>query len=310
LAAAVFCLVRFSTVSGQPRFGVTFGSLYASQLGLDPKAAYLAIIDDLGVKKIRLPVFWSQLERQKDEFDWSPLDFFINEAEVHDVALTLVVGRKVPRWPECYVPDWAKSLPDDEAEAVVLQMVQAVVERYKDSPAVAAWQVENEPFFFFGLCPSPSLDLLKKEIALVKSLDARPIILTVSGEMDSWLFSARLSDVLGISMYRVSYNPVAGLLPYPLTPLVYRFRALLTGFFSDKIIISELQAEPWFVKPISQLTAEERAVAFTPEDLFNNVDFARRAGFSEVYLWGVEWWLAEKEAGRPELWEAAKFLFK
>lgn len=309
LVGAIFYSVKFFTTPSQPEFGVTFSSVYASGLGLDPKVAYTAILEELGVKKIRLPIYWSQIEPDKGQFDWSLVDFFVQEAEKYQTKLTLVIGRKVPRWPECYVPDWAEGLQGSEAETVILDMEKVVVERYKNSPAVERWQVENEPFFPFGVCPKPSTELLNKEIALVKSLDAKPILLTVSGEMDPWIPLARISDVLGISMYRVSYNPATGLLPYPLTPLVYRTRAMIVGLFSEKIIVSELQAEPWFTKPITELSDIERAAAFTVKDLLNNVTFASQSGFSETYLWGVEWWYAEKKLGREELWQAGKSIF-
>lgn len=309
LSGAVFCSINFFTTPGQTEFGATFSSVYSRGLGLDPSETYLALLDDLRVKKIRLPVYWSEIEPTRGQFYWDELDFFVAAAEQRQVKLTLVIGRKVPRWPECYLPDWAEGLVGSEADEAVLDMEQAVLERYKSSPAVERWQVENEPFLPFGVCPAPSAELLNKEIVLVRALDTRPIVLTVSGEMDPWISTAKMSDVLGISMYRVSYNSTTGLVPYPLTPVVYRFRSMIAGLFSEKIIVSELQAEPWFIKLISEMSAAERAAAFTPEDLKNNAAFAAQAGFSEAYFWGVEWWYAEKLAGRPDLWDAAKELF-
>ena len=81
-----------------------------------------------------------------------------------------------------------------------------VVERYKDSKAIAYWQVENEPLFKFGLCPSwyyQNDDFLKKEVALVKSLDpSRKIIISDSGEQSTWFSAAKVGDIVGITMYR------------------------------------------------------------------------------------------------------------
>lgn len=307
LVGAIFLLSKWLMTPSEPAFGTTFSAIYARELGLDYKQAYLAILDDLGVKKMRLPVYWSEIESRAGEFDWTSLDFLVREAEKRDVELTLVVGRKVPRWPECYVPDWAEGLTGLAAEAALLNMERAVVERYRNSPVLARWQVENELFLPFGVCPAPSPELLDKEITLVRSLDNRPIILTVSGELDPWWPAARASDILGISTYRVSWTPIIGLFPYPLQPLVYRLRALpIQLLLGKQIIVMELQAEPWFVKPIKEMDGEERALAFTSRDLLNNVEFAARAGFSEIYLWGAEWWYAEKTARRPELWEIAK----
>ena len=313
LAGAIFSLVRFSTTPSQLELGVTFSTVYSYGLGLDPKETYLALLDDLQVKKVRLPIYWSEIETKDNEFDWELTDFLVSEAAKRNAELVLVIGRKVPRWPECYVPDWAEGLTGAEANQAVLDMEKMVIEHYKDNSAVVGWQVENEPFFPFGVCPSPDLELLSQEHALVRSLDSKPIISTVSGEMDPWFPIPHYTDydVTGVSLYRVSFNSWLGLFPYPLNPFIYRLHSLAaTTFWHKKIIVSELQAEPWFDKLISELTDSERATAFTSKDLQNNVNFAAQAGFSEAYLWGAEWWYLEKEAGRPELWEAAKELFK
>jgi len=294
----------------QPEFGVTFSSLYSEKLGLNPQETYLALLHDLQIKKIRLPIYWSEIEPLPGEFDWQMTDFFVAEAEKSGVNLTLAIGRKVPRWPECFIPDWAEALEYNQGQDAVLNMEQKVVERYKNSPAVERWQVENEPFFPFGICPAPDKDFFLEEVALVHELDNRPIVVTVSGEMDPWILNALSGDVLGVSMYRLSWNGALGLFPFPFVPSIYRARSWLTGFFVDQVIVSELQAEPWFVKPIEELTSTERATAFTAEDLKNNLEFARQSGFSEVYLWGAEWWYAEKLEGRDELWETAKKFIK
>ena len=41
----------------------------------------------------------------------------------------------------------------------------------------------------------------------------------------------------------------------------------------------------------------------------DNVEFARRVGFPEVYLWGVEWWYWIREKGDASFWNEARGLF-
>jgi len=310
LAGGFFCFISWLTQSSQPTFGVTFSTVYAQNLGLDAKETYLALLNDLKIRHFRLPVYWSEIEPKRGAFNWETMDFIVSEAEKNQAKLILAIGRKVPRWPECFIPDWAEGLTNSDAEEALLKMETAVVERYKNSSAVESWQVENEPFFPFGVCPAPSSSLFEKELVLVRSLDQRPIMLTVSGELDPWLDAARQADVLGISMYRVSWNPVFGLFPYPVPALAYRFRSLVVAPFIDKLVVSELQAEPWFTKSIDDLTGQERAAAFTASDLKNNVNYVGLTGAKEVYLWGAEWWYVEKKMGRSELWKAAEELFK
>ena len=48
-------------------------------------------------------------------------------------------------------------------------------------------------------------------------------------------------------------------------------------------------------------------------DLFveENVDYARRVGFHDIYLWGGEWWYWMKmKKDYPAVWETGKELFR
>ncbi|MDZ4384998.1 MAG: hypothetical protein U0944_01115, partial [Candidatus Moranbacteria bacterium] len=44
------------------KLGITFSSKYASSIGLDWKANYIAMLDDLQIRKIRIPVYWDLVE--------------------------------------------------------------------------------------------------------------------------------------------------------------------------------------------------------------------------------------------------------
>ena len=41
----------------------------------------------------------------------------------------------------------------------------------------------------------------------------------------------------------------------------------------------------------------------------DNIDYVQRAGFDEVYLWGVEYWYYLKELGHLEIWGEAEGIF-
>ena len=63
-----------------PAYGVTFSTLYAQELGLDWKAAYLATLDDLGIRHFRIPVYWRAEEKTQGVYDWSDVDWMLEEA--------------------------------------------------------------------------------------------------------------------------------------------------------------------------------------------------------------------------------------
>jgi len=86
--------------------GITFSSRYSQDIGLNWKENYVALLDDLRVKKIRIPIYWDLVEKEKDVYDFSDIDWQLDEAEKRNAEIILVVGQKVPRWPECFIPKW------------------------------------------------------------------------------------------------------------------------------------------------------------------------------------------------------------
>lgn len=286
--------------------GATFSKPYAESLGVDWKAAFLASLDDLGIRRFRIPAYWDQIEPKRDAFDFSDLDWMVRESGKRDAKVILAIGRKVPRWPECHAPGWAKSLEESEQRARILAMIERLVRRYAGNETIVAWQVENEPFFPFGECPPPDRDFLKEEVALVKSLDGRPVMITESGELSTWMEATGIADVIGISAYRTVWNKYLGYFYWPIGPRYYARRYDAVAPLVSGVIVSELQAEPWVTEPITSLDQDAQRALMNPERLRDNIDFTRRIGFSEVYLWGVEWWYWQRERGRPEMWEAGR----
>ncbi|MEK9152212.1 MAG: beta-galactosidase [Patescibacteria group bacterium] len=288
-------------------FGATFSKKYAEFLGLDWKTVYAALLEDLQVKKIRIPAYWDDIEPEPGVYSFSTVDWQIDQAERHGATVVLAIGRKLPRWPECYSPQWAKGLDESLLKTRILSMIEAVVKHYKKRAIITAWQVENEPFFAFGECPPPDRDFLKHEVAVVRALDFRPVIITESGELSTWLDAAGIADIVGISTYRTVWNRFVGYFYWPITPSAYQRRADQVNSLVDKIIITELQAEPWFGSSTASTSPlADQLKLMNPDRLAQNISFARRIGFSEVYLWGVEWWYWLKQNGHPEMWDAGR----
>lgn len=312
--ALLFLYVRISialrqTPTQQVRYGITFSTNYAGYLGLDPMKAYQDLVENLGVRAVRFPVYWPDIEPSANIFEWKQLDEFIKYSEQHHVKLTLAIGRKVPRWPECFVPNWAEKRSEDDQQKAVLQMIREVILRYKNSPAIERWQLENEPLLPFGVCQTVREKDLREEVAYIKALDTHPILITASGEMQPWGLSAQLSDVFGISVYRTTWNSVFGYFTYPLSPLFYRFRLFPFHQKQKNIIVSELQAEPWFSEDVKKQPISYWSHIFSADQLVENVEFVKEMGLSEVYFWGAEWWEYLKQNGDDHLWNKAKEYF-
>ncbi|MFA5133652.1 MAG: glycoside hydrolase family 2 TIM barrel-domain containing protein [Patescibacteria group bacterium] len=294
--------------------GTTFAPQQARYFGLDPKKVLTDSLDDLKIKNYRLSAYWNVIEEQKGKYNWSELDWQLAEVAKRDGNVILAIGRRLPRWPECHDPKWVKGMETKKVEDKILSMLQAVVTRYKNHQEVKAWQVENEAFLsIFGECPLADINFFKQEVALVRQLDpSRPIVITESGELSTWTPAARLGDWVGVSVYRTTWNKVFGIFYYPLTPAYYKFHARAIEPFVKKVFVSELQAEPWERggNPLPEEPIEGQKIMMDEKKLVDSVNFSKKAGFSEIYLWGVEWWAWLKERGDSGMWEAVKNLNK
>lgn len=292
------------------QFGITFSQTYSQALGLNPQKVYLDILNELNFKKIRLVAYWNEIEKEKDNFNFDNLDFFISQAQKRNKEIILAIGFRVPRWPECHIPKWAEYLKEDEFQKRLFIYLEKVVNRYKNNSSISVWQVENEPFLeIFGKCPPSNKNLFEKEINFVRKLDpTRPILVTDSGELSMWWNTAGKSEIFGTTLYRIVWNKYSGFFKHYLPPSIYALRAWMVKKFTNtkKVIIAELQAEPWI--PNSSYDAYKQTKIFTLENLKENIAFARKTGISEIYLWGVEWWYWQKEMGNPVYWqEMVKF---
>lgn len=296
-------------------YGVAFSPKFAQNLGLDWQKVYLAILDEVKVRYLRLPTYWDEIEKDMRQFDFSDIDFMLDEAKKRHAKVILVLGARQPRWPECHIPSWAKDLSVKDRQSKTLEFIGIVVERYKNNPAIWAWQVENEPLLssFGEGCDLPDKNFLKAEVELVRKLNGKPIIMTDSGELGSWITPMRLSDIFGTTLYRRVYDQTFGYVTYPLPPYFYNLKStVVRALFAknnQKTIISELQSEPWLING-RFVPAEEQVRLLTIENLKDYIDFSQKTGFDEIYLWGVEWWYWMEKQGYPQYLEITKTIFK
>lgn len=295
-------------------YGVTFSKKQALNLNLDWQKTYLAILDELKVKKLRLAAYWDEIEAGQDNFSYNDLDWQVAEAGARGAEIILAIGGRLPRWPECHWPAWAAGLDEETREKEILDYIQKTIERYKDKSQIAAWQIENEPFLaHFGDCPKLNKKFLDKEIALARSLDNRPLVITDSGELSIWIPAARRADIFGTTMYRDTYSQhLKRYIHYPIGPGFFRFKKNVAALFAkpQKWVVIELAAEPWTRGALQDTPKEERDRTMNLEKFKEILEFARQTGFREFYLWGAEWWYWERETqGNPALWDEAKLIF-
>ncbi len=296
-------------------YGVSFSKYHSDELLLPWQEVYIALLDDLGVRKFRLSAHWPMIEPERGVHSFTELDYQILEAEKRGAQVVLAVGRRLPGWPECHVPDWAQSLSWEEQKNIIRTNIELVVNRYKNSPAVAYWQVENEPFlsvFAYEHCGDLDRDFLKEEIALVKRLDpTRPVLVTDSGNLGLWKDAWQEGDVFGTSVYMYLWNPTVGQVRSVYLPSFYRAKTNLMELLYGKqeSFLIELSLEPWLLQPIVDTPIDVQLDRMSIDKFNEIIEFAETTGFENQYLWGAEWWYWMKKRGHSEYWDRAHALF-
>jgi hypothetical protein len=316
IALAWFTWYAYKPVPVKITYGMSFNTMYARELGLDWQTTYDAIIDELGVRHLRLAAHWPMVEPIDDVYNFTELDYQLARAEEVGAEVIFAVGRRLPRWPECHVPEWAAEQSWEMQQEEVLEYMRLVVERYKDNPAITYWQLENEPYlevFAKDHCGEFDEAFLERELAYLHELDdSRPILVTDSGNLGTWAGPYRHGDAFGTSVYVYFWNPELGQFRTILPPWFYRFKeAFVTLLYGEKeTMLIELSAEPWLLEPVTAVDIETQFTRMNVEKFEEIIRYAEKTRYEKQYLWGAEWWYWLLLQGRGDMWERGKMLFE
>jgi len=311
------------------QFGASFSCQQVRYLDGDCATAFAALLDDLGVRHVRLSLYWNQVEPAPGGFDFSETDALIRQAALRGADVLLTVGIKAQRYPEVYLPDWLQAGAVYPEGAVLdrqpgvrqaaLAYVAAAVQHYAGEPSVSGWQVENEPFIknfdkIHGWTVSE--EMTAAEAASVRAQDPlhRPIVVTHSSWTlydRRWKDALALGDVLGQNVFtkKAWIRDWWYFFPYEMGPFVPNLpgQAAAARRAGKRLWITELQAEPEERQSLLQLDPAV-AQSISPRLLLDNAALARRSGAERAYLWGAEWWYARHLKGDDGLWNAARLL--
>jgi hypothetical protein len=308
--------IYIASRANQPlRYGVTFIAPYARHFDLDPKDTLQAMIDELGIKQFRLVSYWNIHEREQGVYDFEDLDWQFAMAEEADAKVSLAIGLRQPRWPECHMPEWAEQMPMSEWQEHLKDYMGVVIDRYKDSPVLESYQLENEFFLdVFGICPDHSRERLIDEFEYVRQKDpTKPIIVSRSNNALGIPINEPRPDISAVSVYKRVWDTTLTkrYFEYPFPAWFYAHLAAMGELFIDRdMIIHELQAEAWLPQGFSMNNVEdieEQNKSMNAERLKSRIEYGRATGIKEIYLWGAEWWYWRKvHADDPSMWDVAK----
>lgn len=288
--------------ANQPmNYGVTFIPSYAEYFGLNAQETMQAIIDDLHVKSFRLVSYWEDIEATPGVYDFTKLDWQFAKANAAGAKISLAIGLRQPRWPECHSPAWVKQETKDVWYPQLKQVMQKVIERYRNNPALESYQLENEFFLtVFGECTDFDRDRLVDEAKFVKSLDANhTLIISRSNNALGLPVGQPTPDKFGVSVYKRVWDKTITkrYFEYPFPAWFYGFLAGAGEIVTGKdMIIHELQAESWLPDGYDMRTAPlaEMNKSLNAKRLKQRFDYGKASGIKEIDLWGVEWWYFRK----------------
>lgn len=295
-----------------PIYGVSFSKKRSEELGLDWRANYTALLDDLKIKHYRLMSYWDEHEHERGKIDFTDLDWQMDQAAKRGATVSLTLGIRQPRWPECHQSKWADSIGGHEWKQALYAYMEQVVNRFKNHPALESWQLENEGMnTWFGLCDPPDRERLIEEFDLVKKWDPSHRVIMSLSDQHGLPLGKPVPDVYGFSVYRIIWNDKFWpntYLVYP-TPIWYhRAREQAIKLIQNRpVVIHELQMEPWGPKDTQYLSIEEQDRSMSVEQIGKVFKFARQTGIRNIDLWGGEWWYWRKvNHNDPTIWEAVR----
>ncbi len=291
------------------QIGTSFSKDAANELGVDWRSAYTALLDDMQIRQFRLMSYWYSHEYQRGNYEFNDLDWQMDEAAKRGAKVSLSVGLRQPRWPECHQPEWAKELNDEAWRTALYAYIEKVVERYRNHPALESWHLENE--FYnrnFGECEDFSTDRLYTELDLVRKTDPdHPVIITLADQLGFPFFGPR-PDIYATSLYRGNFVKFIGYFPYPIPTHFYSAKSFFVDLLHGKdMYIHELQLEPWGPRATKYLSIEEQDYYMNTSRMQGNIDFGLDTGMKKMNLWGAEWWYWRKvHFDDPGPWDLVK----
>jgi hypothetical protein len=322
--------------------GISFRPLQAQALDLDPTAA-LAELLQYPFTAIRLAAYWDRIEPAPGKFDPSWLDWQVEAAEHAGKQIIICVGPvKAFGYPEFFVPAHHLPTPLPEGRLITpgshrplleagIEFLTRIIGRYAGHEQVIAWQVEHEAVDPLGMEHSWRLSagFAAAEVAAARAADpSRPVLLNgflpvttpvaasqwwrTRDQGDSLVVASDLADVVGIDYYpRHALSALGGQTLYldgvagRLGPRRYRGLAARAASAGKRVMISEIQAEPWEAITVPPSPPGRGMYSCLPEHMIVNynqcVRWSRRTppGASAYLFWGAEYWLLRALQGDP-----------
>lgn len=143
---------------------------------------WMDLIDDLGISWIGLPIKWSDVEPERDEYNWKWLDGIIGIASQRGNHVMISVYG-TPNWARSLDIDLEHDAPPNNTDEFI-NFLTHLFNRYTDK--IHAIEVWKEPNLIYGwntidgVSPSNYLDFLRLATQTIKSIAPHVIVISSS----------------------------------------------------------------------------------------------------------------------------------
>jgi hypothetical protein len=304
-----------------PLAGFSFSPDTSVYAGRDPTQDLTLLLASTQPDLVRLPVYWEDVEPTPDKLDFDSVDPLLAVVANHNMTaqrptrVVLTIGARNFLFPELHEPDWAgprqQPFLDQAQEGDAYRTYfDASITRYRSSPLLYAWQVENEPLDWVGNDFTGEDQIttaqLAWEVSEVHRLDPghKAVVTTYDG-MNVYVDMLRLSapapigasghpadalqvgDALGLDLY--VDGPNISFRHFVTIDLREQWKQEALSFWADQasrqgkeLWVAEMQAQPW-----------SESNTFKPNDLVASAVDYRQDNLQVVLMWGVDTWLTD-----------------
>jgi hypothetical protein len=309
-----------------PLVGFSFSPNTSVGANRDPGSDLNRLLSQTQPDLVRLPIYWDDVQPSPGDLDFTSIDDLLTVVALHNktspdpTRVVLTVGARNFLYPELHQSQWAGPREQpyigiEQSASDYRAYFDASITRYRDSPLLYAWQVENEPFDYVGneLTGDDRISSaqLAWEIDRVHELDpvhkvvvttyngwnvtvdmlqlyATPVLARLGGYPSGHPEEAlQAGDALGLDLY-IDGPPVP--LGFTKVGLRAAWKQQAIDFWANRahgmgkeIWLAELQAEPW----------GDATESFTTADLLQSVVDYRQEPVDVVLMWGADTWLED-----------------
>ena len=308
-----------------PLAGFSFSPLTSEQAHRDPGDDLARLLDATDPDLVRLPVYWELVQPSPADLDFSSVDELLGVIAEHNQSspihtrVVLTIGARNFLFPELHQPAWAGAREQPNIDAVqsataYREYFDSSVTRYRSSPLLYAWQVENEPldkvvnsFTGYDVIEDAQVAWEVGEVhrldpgrkvgvtsfnALNSTFDAIQVytpqlLFLIGGRSGHPEEALAAGDAFGLDIYLD--GPYIPWRDFTTIALRSKWKQQSIAFWTDRahaqgkqMWLTEMQAQPWGA-----------AETFTPADLHDSAVDYRQEPLDVALLWGVETWLED-----------------